>query len=131
MSRILISLTIVLTIALLGCGGPKKDKFVGTYIGKQQLTAETMKKMDKAMQTAQDKSMTLNLNEDKSASLSAEGQQQALTGTWSVENDEILITFGAAGGPPMKLKPAADGKSLTLDMGATAASYGTIVFTRS
>src|SRR3569832_125155 len=100
--RFLAPLLIALAIALAGCGKPE-DKLVGTYTGKQQLSQETLTKLGKAAKALQDMSLTLNLNKDKTASLSAPGQPTPINGTWNYEANQVQVSFsGAAGGPPMK-----------------------------
>jgi hypothetical protein len=139
--RIFVPLVIGLAIALVGCG-KGEDKFVGSYTGKEQLSQKTLDAVSKMpnaaqiraqMDKAQQMSIGLTLKKDKTATMSVAGQPQNANGTWVFENNQVVMTLsGAAGGPPMKLNPSSDGKTLTVDMSGTPmADAGTLVFTKS
>jgi len=137
--RILLPL-LALMILIAGCGKPE-DKFIGSYVGKQQLSQKAIDMINKSPMAAQLKdqidkmAINLTLNKDKTAVLSATGQKTTLSGTWSYDNKQVVVNFSSpqGAGQPMKLNPSPDGKSLTADTSAMpgAGQYGSLVFTKS
>jgi hypothetical protein len=133
--RILLPASVALFFLVAGCTKPE-NKFVGDYVGKQQLTKTAMDQINKlpkaaaeAMKKQIDASrVNLTLNKDKTAQMSVSGQgvkTQGISGTWAYSNDKVDVTLG--GGTPMELTPSSDGKTLTL----SGSQYGSLTFTKS
>lgn len=124
--RFLIPALFALALVLAGCAKPE-DKYAGTYTGKMQLSQKTLDLIAKQPKAAQDQilnaTVKLELNKDKTATLTPSGQTAGTSGSWSVQNGEIAISLG--GGAPLQLKPTSPGQ-LVLDN-----DMGTMTFTKN
>jgi hypothetical protein len=126
----------ILTVGALfvvpGCGGTSESSVAGTY----DLDKEAVKK---AMQAEIDKqsgedagmaemgaafalgmvdmmTMTLTLNADKTATMnmSAMGDTDVATGTWSLSGDTITLTIASQGETPEPVTGTVDGDTITI-----------------
>lgn len=137
--RLLVPFLAALAILIAGCAKPEA-KFVGNWVGKQQLDQKTLDAINNAAKTPQERAaiqarqnmqMNLSLNKDKTATMGMTGSNATLNGNWSYEGNQVSVMFGS-GGEPMKLDPSPDGKTLILNGAATGMGQNNaIVFTKS
>lgn len=121
-------LGVLLLLLLVGCGKPE-DKFVGTYTGKFQLSADQMaevKRMtktpngqpsqaDEFIKTFNSITGKLTLNQDKTALLETTARGgTSKKGTWAFEGNQVVIKEEGKGADfSQHLVPSTDGKTLT------------------
>ena len=122
MSRFSTVLFVVLVL-LAGCGKPE-DKLVGHYNGKLTLSSQAQAKATQAGPQAQQLLDALNnatfglqLNQDKTYSLTTNMMGNNISGKWSLDNKQITLQrtndTGDASGTPSKFNPSEDGNTLT------------------
>jgi hypothetical protein len=112
MRSLIVSLVVLASLALVGCGGSKEAQLAGTYSGEIQLSAEAAKNpVASNMVKEMFGTPTLTLNADKKFSLQM--KQGKAEGTWTLTGDKVSLKSDTVDG-----KPVAEAKKKMQEMGA-------------